>query len=33
LLGSGFQRRTFLFFWVPDPGLSYQLLTVTTPND
>jgi hypothetical protein len=29
LLGSGFQRRTFIFLWVPEwsPGLSYQLLT------
>jgi hypothetical protein len=35
LFGSGFQRRTFPFLWVPDlsPCLSYQLLTATPQND
>jgi hypothetical protein len=35
LLGSGFQRRTFSFLWIPElsPGLSYQLLTVIAHND
>jgi hypothetical protein len=32
VLGSGFQRRTFHFLWVPElsPCLSYQLLQLST---
>jgi hypothetical protein len=35
LLGSGFQRRTFPFLWVPQrvPDISYQLLTATAHKD
>jgi hypothetical protein len=35
LSGSGFQRRTFPFLWVPElsPCLSYQRLTAKAHND
>jgi hypothetical protein len=35
LLGSGFQRQTFPFLWVPEnvTGLSYQLLTATANHN